>query len=211
MPFFDVFLRVGAASGALRVEAKNTFESVPFIFVLGSQVYGRLHKSALAFIWVVASWIVASLAKLALLRCAVGKEASCTQSSSIAAMTVVPHSRAISTFKQILLTEVALVPCALQEASCAQSSSTPVMSVLPHTRAISTFKQNFVTEIALVLFLRALRPAAVVAQSSSIAVMTVVPHTRAISTFKQISLTEIALVPSALQTYKTMNFFNCLW
>ena len=81
MPFFDVFFCVGAAAGALRVEAKHTFESVPFTFVLGTQFHGWLQKSTLACIWVFASWIVASLAKLALLHRAGGKHASSTHTT----------------------------------------------------------------------------------------------------------------------------------
>ena len=81
MPFFDFVFCVGAAAGALRVEAKHTFESVPFIFVLGTQFHGWLQKSTRAFIWVFASWIVASLAKLTLLRCAVGEETSRTHTT----------------------------------------------------------------------------------------------------------------------------------
>ena len=81
MSFFDIFGCVFSAAGALRVEAKDTFEGVPFTFALGTQFYGWLQKSTLAFIWVVASWIVASLAKLAIFRCALGKEASCTRSA----------------------------------------------------------------------------------------------------------------------------------
>ena len=42
MPFFDFVFCVGAAAGALRVEAKHTFESVPFIFGLGAQFRGWL-------------------------------------------------------------------------------------------------------------------------------------------------------------------------
>ena len=42
MPFFDFVFCVGAAVDALRVEAKHTFESVPFIFALGTQFRGWL-------------------------------------------------------------------------------------------------------------------------------------------------------------------------
>ena len=83
MPFFDFVFCVGAAVDAFRVEAKHTFESVPFIFGLRTQFHGWLQKSTLAFIWVVASWIVASLAKLAMLHRAAGKQASSTHGTSL--------------------------------------------------------------------------------------------------------------------------------
>ena len=63
MPFFDFVFGVGAAVDALRVEAKHTFESVPFTFALGTQFHGWLQKSTLAFIWIVASWITAFCAQ----------------------------------------------------------------------------------------------------------------------------------------------------
>ena len=39
MSFLDIFGCVFSAAGALRVKAKHTFESVPFIFVLGTQFH----------------------------------------------------------------------------------------------------------------------------------------------------------------------------
>ena len=39
MAFFDFAFCVGAAASALRVEAKHTFESVPFILVIGTQFH----------------------------------------------------------------------------------------------------------------------------------------------------------------------------
>ena len=81
MSFLDILCCVFPAASALRVEAKHTFESVPLIFALGTQFHGWLQKSTLAFIWVVASWIVASLAKLALLHRAAGKQASSTHTT----------------------------------------------------------------------------------------------------------------------------------
>ena len=82
VPFFDILCCVFAAACALGVEAKHTFESVPFTFALGTHFHGWLQKRTLAFIWVVASWIVASLAKLAVLRCAVGEETGRTRGAS---------------------------------------------------------------------------------------------------------------------------------
>ena len=83
MPFFDFVFCVGAAASALRVEAKHTFESVPFTFVLGTQFHGWLQKRTLAFIWLRASRIVAPLAKLAIFRCALGKETIRTRGASL--------------------------------------------------------------------------------------------------------------------------------
>ena len=81
--FLDILVCEFSAAGALRVKAKHTFESVPFIFVLGTQCHGWLQKSTLASIWLCASWIVASLAKLAIFRCALGKETSRTHTTPL--------------------------------------------------------------------------------------------------------------------------------
>ena len=99
--FLDILVCEFSAAGALRVKAKHTFESVPFTFVLGTQFHGWLQKRTLAFIWLRASWIVASLAKLALLHRAAGKQASSTHTTLLSFVKpVVPLTSSESCLRQ---------------------------------------------------------------------------------------------------------------